>query len=64
MYNLNSEEMIKYFSEEVIKYFEEMHVRLTNLERLMKLNGEVLTYLSNKWDKFIKQVEEDNADGK
>ena len=56
MNNLNSEEMIK--------YFEEVHVRLTNLEKLMELNGELLTYLSNKWDKFIKQVEEDNADGK
>ena len=51
-------------NEEIIKYFEEVHVRLINLETLMQLNGELLTYLSNKWDKFIKQVEEDNADGK
>lgn len=46
---------------EKIKYIEE---RVNNLENLMQLNGELLTYLSNKWDKFIKQVEEDNADGK
>ena len=44
-------------NEEMIKYFEEVHVKLTNIEILMQLNGELLTYLSNKLDKFIKQRE-------
>lgn len=53
-------ERIKYI-EERINNFDE---KIKNLENLMTLNGELLTYLSNKWDKFIKQVEEDNTDGK
>ena len=53
-------ERIKYI-EERINNFDE---KIKNLENLMQLNGELITHLSHKWENFITQVEEDNADGK
>ena len=51
------------FEEEIrdADYFDE---KLKNLEKLVLLIAKLVNDLSDKWENFIKQVEEDNADGK
>lgn len=51
------------FEEEIrdADYFDE---KLKNLEKLVLSIAKLVNDLSDKWENFIKQVEEDNADGK